>query len=330
MPTSPPLTLEAFAFALNRNLKDVTRNLYMAAPAEADYFAKRESTDRWVEEIQNLQGIGRPIQNRDLEPLPQVTPITGYKTVVRQTTWRSQLTVEETLTRVSPWAQRIMDNYQDMMLAVMSLKDSQVSNFFNAGFTNGSAGNIVEFDGVARAFFSTGHLYESGAGTWSNYYNVLVPPNPETVYLIIQQYLGTLKDNTGSNYIMWEPTFTILTPRSRPDWGMAADEIVASQDRPDTANRAINVLNTTSPNMSTSFRLQHRSLNYLTSTTKWFITVSPSNRVFPLRLKELEPYSVTPLANAAPINPHAWMSTCRTQFGIGFQDSYRGVVAIGT
>lgn len=329
MPVTPPLTLEAFAFALNRNLTNVSRNLYDFAPAESDWLAKRESTDRWFEQIQNLQGVGRPVQNRDLEPLPQVTPVTGYQTVIKQTSWRSQLTVEETLTRVSPWADRIMDNMQDMMAAVVSLKDSQVSAFFNNGFTNGTAGNIVEADGVARAFFSTGHVYESGNGTWSNYYNVLVPPNPETVYLICQQYLGTLKDNIG-NYIMWQPNFTILTPKSRPDWGLAADEIVASQDRPDTANRATNVLTTTNPNMSTSFRLRHRSLNYLTSTTKWYIVVEIGNRTFPLRLKELLPYEITPLQNAAPINPHAWMTTCRSQFGIGFQDSYRGAVAIGT
>lgn len=329
MPVTPPFTLEAFSFSLNRNLSNVTRNQYQMAPAEADLFAKRESTDRWFDQIQNVQGIGRPVQNRDLEPIPQRTPVTGYQTVIKQTTWRMQLTVEETLTRVSPWADKIMDNMQDCMVSVQSLKDSQVINFYNNGFTNGTAGNISEYDGVARAFFSTGHLYESGNGTWSNYYNVLVGPNPETVFLIIQQYLGTLTDNIG-NPIMWQPEFTIITPKSRPDWGLAADEIVSSQDRPDTANRAVNVLNSSNPNTSTSFRLKHRSSFYLTSTTKWFIVVSFTNGTFPLRLKELEAYSVTPLQNAAPINPHAWMSTVRTQFAPGFQDSYRGAVAIGT
>lgn len=328
MPVTPPLTLEAFSFALNRNLSNVTRNLYEFAPAESDWLAKREDTDRWFEQIQNLQGIGRPVQNRDLEPLPQVTPVTGYQTVIKQTSWRSQLTIEETLTRVSPWADRIMDNMEDMMAAVVSLKDSQVSNFYNNGFTNGTPGNIVEYDQVARAFFSTAHQYENGVGTWSNYYNQLVGPNPETVYLIVQQYLGTLRDNAG-NFIMWQPNFTILTPKSRPDWGLAADEICASQDRPDTANRAVNVLTTSNMNTSMSFRLKHRSLNYLSSTTKWYIVVEIGNRVFPLRLKELLPYEVTPLQNAAPINPHAWMMTCRTQFAPGFEDSYRGAVAIG-
>lgn len=328
MPVSPPLTIESFSVAYNRNLSDFTRNIYDHAPAEADWLAKRETTNRMFDEYQNVQGIGRPTLNRDLEPLPQVTPITGYKTIIRQLSYRSQLTVEETFIRTADWKQ-VFDNTEDMMYAVISMKDAQVANFFNNGFTNGTAGNITEYDGVARAFFSTGHLYEGGSGTYSNYYNVLVPPNPETVYLIIQQYLGTLKDNAG-NFINWPMDFTIITPKSRPDWGLAADEIVASNDRPDTANRAVNVLNTMNPSTAMSCKLQHRALNNLTSTTKWYICASPSSRAYPLRLKELEPYSVTPLERLGPQNPHAYVTTNRTQFGIGFMYSYRGCVAIGT
>lgn len=327
-PISPPLTLESWAPILNRNLTDITRNVYDHAEPEADFLAKRETTNRWFDQFQNIQGIGRPTLNRDLEPLPQVVPVTGYASVIRQASYRSQLTVEETMFRVAENKQ-IFDNVEDMMYSVISMKDALTANFFNNGFTNGTAGNIVEFDGTARAFFSTGHYYESGNGTWSNYYNVLVPPNPETVYLVIQQYLGTLKDNVG-NFINWNPEFTIITPKSRPDWGLAADEIVASNDRPDTANRAVNVLNSANPRASMSVKLRHRSLNNLTSTTKWFIAVSTTNRAFPLRLRELLPYEVTPLEKIGPINPHAWVMTNRTQFGLGFVNSYRGVVAIGT
>lgn len=326
----PPLTLESYAFALNQNLSDVTRNIYNPAAAECDLFAKRESTDRWYDEYQNVQGIGMPVLNRDLETPPQVAPITGYKTVIRQSSYRSQLTVEETFTRVSKWYSQIGNNMQDMATSVLSLKDIIMANFFNNGFTNGLVTNITEADGVARAPFSTGHVYESGNGTWSNYYNVLVPPNPQTVYLIINQYLKQLKDNTGVNFINWNATFTILTPTSRPDWGMAADEIVASVDRPDTTNRSTNVLTSSNSNMSMSVKLRHKSLNRLTSSTKWFIVVDVTNNVYPLRLKELIPYELTPLQNCGAINPHAWMQTNRTQFGGGWVNSYRGIVAIGT
>lgn len=326
----PPVTLDSYAFALNQNLTDVTRNIYTPASAEADTIAKRESTSRWFEEIQNVQGIGMPVLNRDLEPLPQVAPITGYQTVIRQQSFRSQLTVEDTFQRVANWQAKILDNMQDMATSVLSLKDIIVSNFFNNGFTNGLSTNIVEYDGTARAFFSTSHYYENGSGTYSNYYNALVPPSPQTVYLIIQQYLQTLKDNTGVNFINWDPEFVIITPKSRPDWGLAADEIVASQDRPNTSDRATNVLTNSSAAMSMSVKISHRSLKRLTSTTKWFICVKTTNRAYPLRLKELLPYELTPLENGRPFNPHVWMQTCRTQFAGGFENSYRGCVAIGT
>ncbi len=326
----PPVTLEAYSFALNRNLDQVTRNVYQPAMAELENFARREATDRWVSQYQNVQGIGQPTLNRDLETPPQVAPITGYQTVCRQQSFRSQLTVEETMTRVSMWWNEIGNNMQDMATSVLSLKDITMANFFNNGFTNGLSTNIVESDGTARAPFSTGHYYESGNGTFSNYYNVLVPPNPQTIYLIINQYLKTLFDNTGFNYINAGNTFTILTPTSQPSWGLAADEIVASVDRPDTSNRSTNVFTNNNANMARSMSLRHRSLNRLTSSTKWFIVCDVNLQAYPLRLKELEAYSLTPLQNAAPINPHVWMQTNRTQFGGCWMNSYRLIVAIGT
>lgn len=327
---SPPLTLESVSFALNKNITAVSRDLYGSAPAERDLIAKVQGTNEWFQILQNIQGIGRPTLNRDLEAPPQVMPITGYSSTIVMKSYRAQLTVEETLTRVSKWADKITDNMRDMAWSVSSMKDAIVANFFNNGFTNGTAGNIVEADGTARAFFSTGHYYESGGTTWSNYLNLGLPPNPETVFLAIQQYLGTLRDNTGSNFIQFEGDFTIITPKSRPDWGLAADELVASMDRPDTSNRATNVLNSTNPNTSVSVKLRHRSLNNLTSTTKWFIVASPTNRFYPLMLLELIPYELTPLAPIGPANPHAWVQTNRTQFAPGFNTSYRGAVAIGT
>lgn len=327
---TPPITLEGFSWGLNKNITQVTRDLYMNAPAEADFLAKRQSTSEWFQILQNIQGIGRPTLNRDLEPPPQVVPINGYNSTIVMKSYRSQLTIEETFTRVAKWADKVTDNMRDMAQSVSSMKDAMVANFFNNGFTNGIAGNIVEADNTARAFFSTGHYYESGGTTWSNYYNVGVPPNPETVYLICNQYLGTLRDNTGSNFINFDGEFTIITPKSRPDWGLAADEIVASNDRPDTSNRAINVLNSANPRQSASIKLRHRSLNNLTSSTKWYIAVAPTNRFYPLLLLELIAYELTPLQPIGPVNPHAWVQTNRTQFAPGFNTSYRGAVAIGT
>lgn len=318
---SPPMTIEGFTLGYNRNLTEVVRNVYTGAVREFDQIAKVEDTARIFDEYQSIQGMPKPSLNRDLQPLPQIVPVTGYKTTIRQLTYRAQLTVEETLIRTADHRQ-IYDNMQDMVESVKTLKDAAVANFFNNGFTNSLSTNITEQDGVARAPFSTGHVYENGVGTFSNYYNVLVPPNPETVFTIIEQYLRRLSDNAG-NFIAWDNEFTIITPTLVPSWGLAAEELVQSMDRPDTTNRATNVVNK-------NFRLKHISLNNLTSTTKWFIIVSSTHRAYPLVMRQLLDLEITPLEKIGPANPHCLVQTERTQFGIGWRGSYRGIVAIGT
>jgi len=102
---------------------------------------------------------------------------------------------------------------------------------------------------------------------------------------------------------------------------MAADEIIQSVDRPDTANRATNVLR--------SIRLRHVALNQLTSSTKWFVIVPTGTSAFPVRMMERIPYKVAPLAAVGAINPRLYLTSCTTAFGVGFDKQYRGVVAIG-
>jgi len=324
----PPLTIEQYAPGYNYNIANWTRDVYDRAPAEYMDFAKVETTDRWIDQFQNVQGVPRPSLNRDLEMPPQIAPQLGYPTTIRQSSYRAQLQIEDSFFRTAAHKE-IFDNATDMIESVKSMKDILGGNFFNNGFTNGLSQNIVEADGTARAFFSTGHFYESGNGTWSNYYNVLVPPNPETVYLIIKQYLMTLKDNVG-NFIRFNGTFTIMTPNTRPDWGLAADEIARSATRPDTANRADNILTQGNMDTSISVKIRSKSFNNLTSTTKWYIVVDAAGRTFPLRLRELIPFEITPLERLGPGNPHVWVQTERTQFAFGFVGSYRGAVAIGT
>ena len=261
-----------------------------------------------------------PKLNRDLEAPPQVSPVKGYKTAIRQSSYRSQIIVEETLIRTADHAQ-VYDNFDDMVESVKTLKDATAVNFFNNGFTDALSTNITESDGTARAFFSTGHFYEDGRGTWSNYNNVLVPPNPETVYQMINNYLRRLQDNIG-NFIQWPKEFWIVTPTATPSWGLAAQEIVSSMDRPDTTNRATNVLK--------DVKLSVMELNNLTSTTKWFLCVPNSHKAYPLIMRELLSIETTPLEKLGPVNPHAYVSTARTQFGLGFRNSYRGCTAVGT
>lgn len=315
------MVLEQFVEAINRNLTDgLARNIYDRAEKEYPTVAKFETTSRYVDEFQAIQGLALPQRNRDQENPPQVSPVKGYKTTIRQVNYRSQLTVEDTLMRSADYPS-VYDNMEDMVTSNASLKDQVAVDFFNNGFTDGLSTNIVEYDGTARAPFSTGHYYENGSGTFSNYLNTGVPPTPEVVYQMINQYIRRLKDYAG-NFISWPKEFTIVTPTLNTGFGLAADEIVQSVDRPDTANRATNVLK--------NFRLNHVSLNYLTSSTKWFILVPTGHRAYPLRMRVMIDNEVTPLEKKGPTNPHVYLSTLRTIFGVGWKYSYRGITAIGS
>lgn len=326
--TQPPVSFQQWAeFAYNGNLTETWRNLYEQGPREYDVVARVESKPQHTgltDEMQGVQGIYRPQINWDLEDLPQRSPVQGYKTTIRQVQYRSQLTMEETLYTTGKHME-MFDNLQDLNDSIKFTKDIANVNIWNNGTTGGQQYGIVEADGVNRAFFSTAHVYEDNSGTWSNYLNVGVPPTPDVVYRVINEYIKRLRDNVGS-FINWGNEFVIITPTATPSFGMAADEIVNSMDRPDTANRAVNVLTTG----RSAFRLSHRALNNLTSTTAWFIAIPTSHRAFPVRMKESIQAEITPLAPLGPMNPHVMLQTTRTRFGSGFKGSYRGVVRIGT
>lgn len=319
------MTFQQWASVIyNGNLNEVVRNLYNRGQREYEFVAKvkpKSAGTGLTDEFQPVQGIAKPEENYDLQPLPQRSPVIGYKTVVRQKSYRGQITLEETAWRTGKYKEPF-DNLADLMDSIKFLKDQTMVNFINNGTTDSLSTNIVEADGTARALFSTGHVYEDGSGTWSNLLSLGVPPTPDIVYRVANEYLGRLKDNVGS-FISWPNEFQIITPSATPSFGLAADEVVMSLDRPDTANRATNVVRQ-------SMRLSHRRLNNLTSTTKWYFSVPTSDRAYPLLMLELESSSITPLEPIGPSNPHAWVQTARTQFGGGFRGSYRGMVAVGT
>lgn len=315
-----PLTAEGYTAAFNRNLLPMQRNIFNAADSEHRLITRVEATNRQTNEFQTIQGLQMPARARDTEPIPQQAPVTGYKSTIYIVGYRCAVTVEKSMIETEVFDAPI-DNAQDMMLSAVALKDLSAANIYNQGFTNGLSQNITEADSVARAFFSTGHYYENGSGTFSNWYAVSTPPTPETVYLIINQYLRRLKDYANTRFVSYGKNFTIVTPTLNPAYGMAADEIVQSVDRPDTANRATNVLK--------SVQLSHISLNWLTSSTKWFIIVPPSTLSFPVRFLNQVDYEVDPLGPMGKINPRAYMTSCTTRFGVGFDKQYRGCVAAG-
>lgn len=325
----PPISFQQWAdFAYNGNLTDTWRNLYEAGQREYDVVARVESKGAntgLVDELQGVQGISKPEINWDFQELPQRSPVKGYKTTIRQVQYRSQLTAEETLYRTGRHME-IWDNLADLSDSIKAVKDVAAVNIINNGTTGSHDYDIVEYgDTTGTALYSTTQKYEDGSGTFSNYLNSGLPPTPDVIYRFISEYFRRLKDNVGA-FINPGNEFVIWTPTLTPSFGMSADEVVNSMDRPDTANRAVNVLT----QGRSAVRLSHRQLSYLTSTTKWYMNVPTTHRAYPLLMKESIPNEITPLAPIGATNPHVMKQTARTGFGLGFRASYRLMGAIGT
>jgi len=312
------ITLEQFKEELDRNWTEYTRNRYEQAPSEFDQIARVESTDRFFDKMGGVGGIQGPIENRDGENIPFFSPVKNYTSFITQKFYRGGYAVTRDMLEMGQY-QVAVDNLDDMLRSEKTLRDQVTVNILNNG-TSSQGYEPVEADGTRRALFSTGHVREDNGGTISNYYNVAVPPNLDTIYEVGINYLHRLKDAVG-NFVGGYGELTIITPTANPAFVKAADVIVASMEDPSTANRAVNTA-------TRRFKLKHISLNQLTSTTHWYIRVDITVPTYPIRLKNFRNPDTSPLQMMAN-NPDAMFSRMRSVFGVGLGPTFRGLVSIG-
>jgi hypothetical protein len=312
------ITLEQFKEELDRNWSEYTRTRYEQAPEEYSQIARVETTDRFFDKLGGVQGISGPVENRDSQAIPFFSPIKNYTTFIVQKFYRGGYSVTRDLLEMGQYDVAI-DNLDDMIRSEKTLRDKTAVDVINNG-TSVQGYEPVEADGTRRALFSTGHVREDNGATISNYYNVLVPPNLDTVYEIGMNYLNRLTDNVG-NFIGGYGELTIITPTSNPAYVKAADVIVASMEDPSTANRSVNTART-------RFKLKHISLNQLTNSNYWYVRVDISLPSYPIRLKTFKQPEVSALQMMAN-NPDAMFSRMRSVFGVGLGPTFRGIVAVG-
>lgn len=316
MATSP-LTVEQFVEVYNRNLQQYNRNILDFAGAEYPYLVKKESTSRITNERAGVQGIAKPSRNRDLEPIPQRAPYKTNKTTIRTVNYRSGIFAEKLLIETAEHRQ-ILDNTMDLIQSEKTLKDQMAADLYNSGFT--TTNYSIDEQGTATAIFSATHKREDNGATFSNYLNVGVPPNQETLWNVLST-IGRYTDAVG-NFVGMQGTFTILTPTLSPSFCQAAAKLVLSPDDPETSDRAVNTV-------KQQFSIENKCINNFTSSTKWFIRVDTSKRYFPMLMLSLVEPNLSPM-EAISGNPDAFMSRLRTNFGVGPFFSGRGVFAVGT
>lgn len=320
MPTSSQV-IEEYVDILNANIPNIDRNVYETKPPEYQDFCNVSSTAKQVDQFLQIQGLAKPVRNRDEEALPQVAPYKGYASKILQVPYRSAVVIGRS---TMEYAEHdvLMQYMQDMMEAEKTLRDLVAANLLNNGTSVDALTDFTEFDATQRAFFSTGHYYEDGSATYSNFYNVGVPPNLDTLYLVLAQYLGRLKDFSG-NFIGIARKFTLLTPTLNTDFVKAADQICWSMENPETANRAMNTV-------IRRFQVDHKPVNNLTSSTKWYASIGTDAMGYPLQMRVGSDRNISPLSKNDAVNPDLYMSRLRSHFGVGKRYSPRGLVCVGT
>lgn len=318
MPTvSAPTVKESYPQVFNRNITNWQNDVYDKAPSEYDVALKVEDMpDQWFEQSFGIQGVPKPTLRRDLQPFQQVARIKGMGNVIRMLQYGSQLIIEESLIRYG----RSADAFQsgtDMLESAKTLMDLVGINLFNNGTTLDANTDFTEADGVQRSFFNTAHVREDGLATYANYSATVVPPNIDTLYSILQQGFGMLRDNAG-NFINIGREFRIWTPMNVPSYGRPADQIVAGADDPFTANRAVNTIRQ-------NYSLSHRPLRNLTTSTAWYVGFLPSQAAYPFVMKIGKRPTLTPLAAAGELLPTAMVTSLMVDFGVGKRRSPRGI-----
>lgn len=321
MPTTPPSVKESFPQVFNANITSWMDSPYGKAPSEFDEcLLVEDMPDRWFEQSFGIQGVPKPTLRRDLQPFQQVAKQKGMGNVIRLLQYGSQLLVEESLIRYG----RHLEAFQggtDMIESAKTLMDLVGINLYNNGTTLDATTDFVENDGTQRAFFSTAHVREDVGATYANYSATVVAPNIDTLYSILQQGFGMLKDNVG-NFITMGREFRILTPMNVPTYGRPADQIVQGMDDPFTANRAVNTIRN-------NFSLTHRAIRNLTTSTAWYVTIPNGSANFPFVMKIGKRPSLTPMEAVGALLPTAMVTSLMLDFGVGKRRSPRGIYRQG-
>lgn len=320
--TTSPLTLEQFVDVMNRNILegDYYRYIYDQASEEYSKLAQVGTTSRPFDIFTGYQGIAQPVRNRDLEPIPQRSPVRSNKSTILQVPYRSGFTVER-FTVENAEHKQVLDNMRDFVESEKTLKDAVVANVYNNGFSVQPYDIVQSADGATLPLFSTAHKREDNGATFSNYINSALPPNTSTMFSVIATMMR-YTDNVG-NFINMNGTYTMLIPSLKPDWIKAAAAITKSVDDPETSDRSVNTL-------KAQFNVNFETINNFTSSTKWFVRVDTGKRYFPVRLRiNQQPQFSELISLAQGGNPDAYYSRLRSIFGVGLFGSARGVFAIG-
>jgi hypothetical protein len=310
------VVMEAFVEHFDRNFNMIKEEMYAQFPREYTQFMRVEHTDKAFVKRSYMGGLGMPRQNRDLEPIPFVTPPKGPIALFTPVNYRLGYQIEKQTIEQEEWG-LLANRPRSMLYGASVLMDIAAANILNNGWT--TQGYDFDPSGTAKSLFNTAHTREDGLSTWGNLIQQNLPITVETVFQAIVSLLYQMEDSIGLP-IAYGGSFNILVPSLNPTLWQQAIEVVNSTMNPGTSDNKINAV-------TKQFKLNAIPLRFATSPDRWFVTWDVSSPGYGLvMMVNIDP-EISPLEKFGN-NPDCWYSRLRTRFVAGYENK-RGVGAVG-
>lgn len=309
---------EAYVEHFDRNFSEIKDEMYDQFPKQYPSFMKVEETTRAFIKKSYMGGLGMPVPNRDLEPIPFQEPVKGPIALFTPTNYRLGYQIEKQTIEQEEWG-LLANRPRTMLYGSVVLMDMTAANILNNGFTAQPYDFQVTGDPNTQPLFSINHLREDGRATWANLINANQPITVETVFNAIANLLYNLNDSRGLPIAFGGDCY-LFVPTINPVLWQQAIEVVNAVMNPNTADNKPNAL-------TKQFNLTLVPLRYLTNPDHWFISWSPNSASYGLTMVVNIYPDITPLSQFGN-NPDAWYSRLRTRFVAGY-DNKRGIAAVG-
>lgn len=306
------VVVERYVEHFDRNFDEIKDEAFEMVDKDWPNFMKLENTTRAFIKKSYMGGLGMPIPNRDLQRLPLDEPPPGPIAYYSPVTYRLGYQIERQAVEDELWG-LLANRPMNMLKGSQLVMDMAASNILNNGAT------LQTYDFGGTALFSTVHVREDGAATWSNRIATDLPITVETVFQAIVDLLYNLKDSRGFP-IAYRGVINLLVPSISPALWRQAVEVMNSINNPNTADNRINALKQV-------FTVRVIPLRFITSPTAWFIAWQPSAMNYGLTMIVRTNPDITPLKPFND-NPDAWFSRLRQRFVPGYENK-RGIARIG-
>jgi hypothetical protein len=309
---------EAYVEHFDRNFNEIKEEMYEQFPKQYTFYMKVEETTKAFVKKSYLGGMGIPIPNRDLEPIPFQEPVKGPIAFFSPTNYRLGYQIEKQTIEQEEWG-LLANRPRTMLYGSVVLMEMAAANILNNGFTVQPYDFKVTGDPNNQPLFSINHLREDSLATWANLIAQNLPITVETVFQAIANLLYNLNDSRGLP-IAYSGTIYIYVPSLAPVLWQQAVEVVNSLMNPNTADNKTNAV-------MKQFKIEAVPLRFLTNPDHWFLGWAPSSPNYGLTMVVNIYPDITPLAQFGN-NPDAWFSRLRQRFVAGYENK-RGIAAVG-